>query len=105
MIALDVAPFRPKPCCTRTSATWTVHAIERFRSADGVVIVIPLYKAAHSGQLKALLDLLSQCALEGVTVLPLSIGGSTAHALAIDYGLRPVFTSMGPAHITPAGSC
>lgn len=79
--------------------------IERFRSADGVVIVIPLYKAAHSGQLKALLDLLSQCALEGVTVLPLSIGGSTAHALAIDYGLRPVFTSMGPAHITPAGSC
>ncbi|MFG2133334.1 NAD(P)H-dependent oxidoreductase [Streptomyces sp. NPDC048751] len=101
MIALHVAPFRPKPCCTRTSDTRTVHAIERFRSADGVVIGIPVYKAAYSGMLKALLDLLPRCALEGVTVLPLAIGGSTCHALAIDYGLHPVFTSMGPAHIAP----
>ncbi|MFE5215665.1 NAD(P)H-dependent oxidoreductase [Streptomyces sp. NPDC056626] len=41
----------------------TVHAIQRFRSADGVVIVIPVYKAAYSGQLKALLDLLPRCAV------------------------------------------
>jgi FMN reductase len=51
--------------------------------------------------LKSLLDLLPQYALEGKTVLPLATGGSTAHVLAIDYGLRPVLASMGPAHITP----
>ncbi len=75
----------------------TVHAIERFRSADGVVIGIPVYKAAHSGQLQALLNLLPQCALECKTVLPLATGGSTAHVLAIDYELRPALTSLGPA--------
>ena len=52
-----------------------------------------------------MLDLLPQRALEGVTVLPLATGGSTAHVLAFDYGPRPVLASMGPAHITPADSC
>lgn len=72
-----------------------------FDRADGVVIGTPVYKAAYSGLLKALLDLLPQFALAGKTVLPLATGGSTAHVLAIDYALRPVLNSMGPAHITP----
>ncbi|GGQ72087.1 FMN reductase (NADPH) [Streptomyces althioticus] len=72
-----------------------------FQQADGVVIGTPVYKAAYSGLLKALLDLLPQYALTGKTVLPLATGGSTAHVLAIDYALRPVLNSMGPAHITP----
>ncbi|CAL9353922.1 NADPH-dependent FMN reductase [Streptomyces werraensis] len=72
-----------------------------FQRADGVVIGTPVYKAAYSGLLKALLDLLPQYALTGKTVLPLATGGTTAHVLAIDYALRPVLNSMGPAHITP----
>ncbi|MEU8292687.1 NADPH-dependent FMN reductase [Streptomyces pseudogriseolus] len=72
-----------------------------FQQADGVVIGTPVYKAAYSGLLKALLDLLPQFALTGKTVLPLATGGTTAHVLAIDYALRPVLNSMGPAHITP----
>ncbi|WP_261717469.1 NADPH-dependent FMN reductase [Streptomyces sp. FZ201] len=72
-----------------------------FERADGVVIGTPVYKAAYSGLLKSLLDLLPQYALAGKTVLPLATGGSTAHVLAIDYALRPVLNSMGPAHITP----
>ncbi|MFJ2021996.1 NAD(P)H-dependent oxidoreductase [Streptomyces nodosus] len=71
------------------------------RQADGVVIGTPVYKAAYSGLLKSLLDLLPQYALAGRTVLPLATGGTTAHVLAIDYALRPVLASMGPAHITP----
>jgi FMN reductase len=78
-----------------------VRATEHFRRADGIVVGTPVYKAAYSGLLKSLLDLLPQYALEGKTVLPLATGGSTAHVLAIDYGLRPVLASMGPAHITP----
>lgn len=72
-----------------------------FGRADGVVIGTPVYKAAYSGLLKSLLDLLPQYALAGKTVLPLATGGSTAHVLAIDYALRPVLSSMGALHIVP----
>ncbi|WP_299534276.1 NADPH-dependent FMN reductase [uncultured Streptomyces sp.] len=78
-----------------------VAAAALFEQADGVVIGTPVYKAAYSGLLKTLLDLLPQYALTGKTVLPLATGGSTAHVLAIDYALRPVLSSMGAAHIVP----
>ncbi|MGW7377989.1 NADPH-dependent FMN reductase [Streptomyces sp. NPDC054794] len=76
-----------------------VEATELFDRADGIVIGTPVYKAAYSGLLKSLLDLLPQYALVGKTVLPLATGGSTAHVLAIDYALRPVLSSMGATHI------
>ena len=76
-----------------------VEAADLFARADGVVIGTPVYKAAYSGVLKSLLDLLPQYALAGKTVLPLATGGSRAHVLAIDYALRPVLSSMGAAHI------
>jgi FMN reductase len=76
-----------------------VAATALFEQVDGVVIGTPVYKAAYSGLLKSLLDLLPQYALTGKTVLPLATGGSTAHVLAIDYALRPVLSSMGAAHI------
>ncbi|GAA2455986.1 NADPH-dependent FMN reductase [Streptomyces macrosporus] len=72
---------------------------ELFARAEGVVVGTPVYKAAYSGLLKSLLDLLPQYALAGKTVLPLATGGTTAHVLAIDYALRPVLTSMGAAHV------
>ena len=78
-----------------------VEAIRSFALADGVVVGTPIYKAAYSGLLKSLLDLLPQYALEGKTVLPLATGGSTDHVLAIDYALRPVLSSMGATHIVP----
>ncbi|MFJ9571068.1 NADPH-dependent FMN reductase [Streptomyces bacillaris] len=78
-----------------------VEATALFERVDGVVIGTPIYKAAYSGLLKSLLDLLPQYALAGKTVLPLATGGSTAHVLAIDYALRPVLTSMGAAHVVP----
>ncbi|MDT0266449.1 NADPH-dependent FMN reductase [Streptomyces sp. DSM 44915] len=77
-----------------------VEVAELVRAADGLVVGTPIYKAAYSGLLKALLDLLPQYALAGKTVLPLATGGSTAHVLAVDYALRPVLASMGPRHIT-----
>ncbi|MFC8201949.1 NADPH-dependent FMN reductase [Streptomyces sp. NPDC060006] len=76
-----------------------VEAAALFARADGVVIGTPVYKAAYSGVLKALLDLLPQYALTGKTVLPLATGGTTAHVLAIDYALRPVLSSMGARHV------
>lgn len=72
-----------------------------FQQADGVMIGTPIYKAAYSGMLKSLLDLLPQYGLADKVVLPLATGGSKAHVLAIDYALRPVLSAMGAAHIVP----
>lgn len=60
-----------------------------------------MFKAAYSGLLKLLLDLLPQFALAGKVVLPVVTGGTPAHVLAIDYALRPVLSSLGSDHIVP----
>lgn len=68
-------------------------------SSEGLIVASPVYKAAYSGLLKSLLDLLPQFALDGKTVLPLATGGSLAHVLALDYAFRPVLQSMGAEHV------
>lgn len=73
--------------------------VDALLAADGVVVASPVYKAAYSGLLKTLLDLLPQFALAGKVVLPVVTGGSPAHVLAIDYALRPVLSSLGAHHI------
>jgi FMN reductase len=76
-----------------------VGAARLLEDSDALVVATPVYKAAYSGLLKSWLDLLPQLALAGKTVLPLATGGSLAHALALDYGLRPVLSSMGARHV------
>ncbi|MFD0278748.1 NADPH-dependent FMN reductase [Kitasatospora sp. NPDC127111] len=101
-----VVPFeaRSLPAHALLSADFSHPAIaaaaDLFARADGVVIGTPVYKAAYSGLLKTLLDVLPQHALTGKAVLPLATGGSTAHVLAVDYALRPVLSSMGAGHVT-----
>lgn len=73
--------------------------VDHWSTANGVVIATPIFKAAYSGLLKAGLDILPQFALAGKVVLPIGVGGSLAHALALDYALRPVLQSMGARHI------
>ncbi|MBU3870237.1 NADPH-dependent FMN reductase [Streptomyces sp. 4503] len=100
VVPLDV---RTLPAAALLGADFSHPAIVRAKAlveqADGLVVGTPVYKAAYSGLLKSLLDLLPQYALAGKTVLPLATGGTTAHVLAIDYALRPVLSSMGAAHI------
>lgn len=72
---------------------------DRVAAADALVIATPVYKAAYTGLLKSWLDLLPQLALAEKAVLPLATGGSLAHALALDYALRPVLQSMGARHV------
>ncbi|KQV17556.1 MULTISPECIES: NADPH-dependent FMN reductase [unclassified Kitasatospora] len=101
VIPLEVRSLPPAALLSAdTSDPRLARAIELFAEADGVVIGTPVYKAAYSGLLKTLLDVLPQYALAGKTVLPLATGGSTAHVLAVDYALRPVLSSMGAGHIT-----
>jgi FMN reductase len=37
--------------------------------------------------------------LEGKTILPLAVGGSIAHLLAIEYALKPVLSVLGATEI------
>lgn len=67
--------------------------------AQGVVVASPVYKASYTGVLKSFLDLLPQLGLTGKVVLPLATGGTLAHVLAIDYGLRPVLSALGAQHV------
>jgi FMN reductase len=71
-------------------------------SAAGIVVGTPIYKAAYSGVLKTFLDLLPPRAFAGKVVVPLMTGGTQAHALALDYALRPVLIALGSA-IVQAG--
>jgi FMN reductase len=74
-------------------------ALSLVESAAGIVVATPIFKAAYSGLLKCMLDILPQFALAGKALLPIATGGSVAHVLALDYGLRPVLQSMGARHI------
>jgi FMN reductase len=67
--------------------------------AEAVIIATPIYKASFSGVLKAYLDLLPQKALENKVILPIAIGGTSAHLLMLEYALKPVLSVLGATHI------
>lgn len=67
--------------------------------AEVVIILTPVYKAAYSGILKTYLDLLPQKGLENKIVIPIAVGGTLHHLLAIDYALKPVLASLGATQI------
>jgi FMN reductase len=77
------------------------HAIDQVLRARVIVVATPIYKAAYSGVLKVFLDLLSQSAFKGKTLLPLATGGSPHHMLALDYALRPVLQSLAARDVLP----
>ncbi|MDQ0224077.1 NADPH-dependent FMN reductase [Metabacillus niabensis] len=65
----------------------------------GVMILTPVYKASYSGILKSYLDLLPQKIFKNKVILPLVIGGSFGHLLAIEYALNPVLSALGATNI------
>lgn len=69
--------------------------------SEGIILGTPVYRASFSGVLKAFLDVLPQGAFGGKVVLPIAVGGSPAHALVIDYALRPVCAALNAYHVLP----
>ncbi len=74
-------------------------ALRRVEEADAVVFASPVYKASYSGVLKTFLDLIPQEGLRDKPVLPLFVGGTIAHLLAIDYSLKPVLNALAARNI------
>ncbi|WP_243355806.1 NADPH-dependent FMN reductase [Bacillus litorisediminis] len=63
-------------------------------NADGIIIGSPVNKASYTGVLKAFLDLLPEGVFKDKPVLPIMVGGSPAHLLAIDFALKPLITTL-----------
>ena len=77
-------------------------ALASVSQATMIVASTPVYRATYSGLLKVFFDLLPLNGLVGKTAIPIATGGSPAHQLVIDHGLRPLFASVG-AVTTPTG--
>ena len=104
-LTLERLNIRELPAQALLLAEWghpeIIKALAQVQRARAIVVATPVYKAAYSGVLKVLLDLLPQTALREKTVLPLATGGSPHHMLALDYALRPVLQSLSARHILP----
>ncbi|RAZ68346.1 NADPH-dependent FMN reductase [Planococcus maitriensis] len=76
------------------NSTEIQHIQRQIQEADGIIIASPVYKAAYSGVLKALLDLLPSDAFRDKPVLPLMTGGSANHLLALEYSFKPLLAAL-----------
>jgi FMN reductase len=67
-------------------------AIDALSTADGAILVTPIFTTSYSGLFKSFLDVLDPDALSGLPVLIAATGGTERHSLALDYSIRPLFT-------------
>jgi FMN reductase len=77
-------------------------AVAAVLGARIIVVSTPIYRATYSGLLKVFFDLLPQDALAGKVAVAIATGATSAHALAVDHGLRPLLASVG-AVVVPTG--
>lgn len=71
-------------------------------SADGLVVVSPIFSTSYSGLFKTFIDVLDPQALAGTPVLIGANAGTARHSLAIDYAIRPLFAYLH-ADAVPTG--
>ena len=71
-------------------------------SADGLIVVAPVFSASYSGLFKSFFDVLDKDALEGKPVLIAATGGSARHSLVLEHALRPLFAYLR-AVVVPTG--
>jgi len=63
-------------------------------SADGLIVVTPIFSTSYSGLFKSFIDVIDPDALTGKPVLIGANAGTPRHSLAIDYAIRPLFAYL-----------
>jgi len=99
---IDLATLPADALLARRRADEIDSALGSVGQATIIVASTPVYRATYSGLLKVFFDLLPLNGLVGKTAIAIATGGSSAHQLVIDHGLRPLFASVG-AVTTPTG--
>ena len=92
---VDLSDLLADDLLGRTRTPGIERALESVAAARIVIVSTPVYRASYSGLLKTFFDLLPQDALAGKVAIPIATGGGPAHALVIDYALRPLLASVG----------
>ena len=59
------------------------------------VVATPVYKATYTGLLKLFLDWFGPTGLSGVAVVPVMVGASPTHAVAVEVHVRPLIAEIG----------
>ncbi|MER5397700.1 FMN reductase [Streptomyces sp. NPDC002599] len=77
-------------------------AIDDVTSADGLIVVTPVFSASYSGLFKSFFDVLDKDALAGKPVLIGATGGTGRHSLVLEHALRPLFAYLR-AVVVPTG--
>lgn len=77
-------------------------AKRRVSASDGLIAVSPVFKASYSGLFKTFFDVLDTDALNGMPTIIAATGGSSRHALVLEYAMRPLLTYLR-AIVVPTG--
>jgi FMN reductase len=99
---IDLATLPADGLLGRETTPPVAAALDAVLRARVVVAGTPVYRATYSGLLKVFFDLLPQDSLAGKIGIPIVTGQGSAHSLAVDYGLRPLFASLGAVVVAGA---
>jgi FMN reductase len=69
-------------------------AVEALSTADGAILVTPIFTTSYSGLFKSFIDVLEPDALADLPILIAATGGTERHSLALDYAIRPLFAYL-----------
>src|SRR3954470_451974 len=92
---VDLAALPADALLGRRRSTEVDEALARVADATIIIASTPVYRATYTGLLKVFFDLLPVNGLVNKTAIAIATGGSPAHQLVIDHGLRPLFASVG----------
>ena len=93
VVEVDLASLGPHVLDPLNEAA--AEAVHRVLAADILVVASPTFKATYSGLLKAFLDRLGTGALSGTPAIPILLGGSADHRLAVDVHFTPLLFELG----------
>ncbi len=96
---VDVAGLPAEALVARGSAPEIDEAIAAIGAAQIVVAASPTYRALYTGVIKSFFDLMPHGHLVGKICVPIQTAGSPQHFLAIEYGMQPLFASLGGVSI------
>ena len=91
---IDISTLPAGALLARETSPAIDDAVAAVGSAQIIVASTPTYRALYTGAMKCLFDLMPPAHLAGKVCIPMLTAASPAHFLAIEYGLKPLFTSL-----------